>query len=125
MFLSTKTTHSKFQSSTVSCNFFMEPCVVVSYGKIFVKIQHMILYVISMTSNIDMATMTICNSDNCSCYYKHSLELTSTAVMIFSFHFGSEITCEISRWVKQVMSRRKKKKWGEGGYFPKKYLLKI
>jgi len=66
--------------------------IVVSYGKIFVKIQHMILYVISMTSNVDMATMSICNSDKCSCYYKHSLELIST-VVIFSFHFGSEITC--------------------------------
>ena len=28
------------EEEAVSCNFFMEPCVVVSYGTIFVKIQH-------------------------------------------------------------------------------------
>ena len=100
----------------------MELCVVVNYGKIFVK--SLILYVISMTSNVDMTTMSICNSDNCSRYCKHLLELTSTVVTLFFFHFGSEITCEISRWVKQVMSKRKKG-GGEGkvGYFSKKILI--
>ena len=75
-----------------------------------------------MSSNVDMTTMSICNSDSCTCYYKHSLELTSTIVTLFFFHFGSEITCEISRWIKQVMSRSKIKV-GERGLLFKKILI--
>lgn len=61
-----------------------------------------------MTSNVDKATMSICYSDNCSRYDKHLLECTSIVVTLFFFHFGGEITCEISRSVKQVLSRGKK-----------------
>jgi hypothetical protein len=62
------------------------------------KYSILILYVISMASNVDKATMSICYSDNCSGYYKHSLECTSTVVTLFFFHFASEITSEISRY---------------------------
>ena len=69
----------------------MEPCVIVSYEEIIVNIQHFDSLCDICEINVDMTTMSFCNSDNCSRYYKHSLELTSTVVTLLSFHFGSEI----------------------------------
>jgi hypothetical protein len=68
-----------------------------------------------MTSNVDKATMSICDSDNCSRYDTHLLECTSIVVTLFFFHFGGETTCEISRWVKQVLSRGEKTSGGKAG----------